>query len=196
MKIENKTQDGHESDIFHIEPLKWWEKLYLVPKWKFEEFSYWLRKLYQKTTTGFAHEESWNFNYHLCAWALPRLKHLRANLHGHPSILVDDVECSDMSHQQYFAFMQDIQAKPTAHEKWEQILDRIIWALENFDKEPDPIYPDKYEYGFKKIGECERGIICIAKDERAIDFTPVFDHQKKVQEGFEFLGKYLYHLWD
>lgn len=190
--MKTKAEDDSECDLFDIEPLKLWEKLYLVPKWKFQEFSYWLRKLRQKITTGFAHEESWNFYSHLCAWALPRLKFFRKNLRSHPCLNTNDYPYPQLT----FDFFEKAKNEDTDFEKWKNIIDKIIWAMENFDKEPDPIYPENYKHGFRKVGEDKRGSLYAAKDERSIDFTPVFEHQKKVQEGFELFGKYLRHLWD
>ena len=196
MKKDLKVGDIVEYWGMDFGPLKFWEKLYLYPKWWFKDFFYWCKKRYQKVRYGFVLEESWDFRSYCVEWSLPRLKHFRANLHGHPSILVDDVECPEISRQQYFAFMSEMQVKPTAHEKWEQILDKIIWSMENCDNAPDPIYPPDYQHKQIVVSVEDRGIAFKNLDDRPIDFSNVEAHEKKVQEGFYLFGKYFLNLWD
>ena len=100
-----------------------WDKITL-PFWR---FCYFLRdglfnaNLYKRKWTKLRHgydpADSWGIDYSMAKWAVPRLKHLRNNLHGCPADFVS-------------------QARPTEEEiekamdTWEGILDKIIWAFE------------------------------------------------------------------
>lgn len=142
-------------------------------KWRiyhyWEETRYFFKKIYQRFTHGFPLEQSWDFCSHHSAWVLPRLKHLRANLHGHPCGLKEG--------------------------EWEAILDKIIWSFENWEETPDPIYPENYDHRMVRK-EVEVGVSFTNIDRRPIDFSPLDDHRKKAQEGFNLFAEYYMSLWD
>lgn len=90
------------------------EKIYW-PIYRFvSRRTYGLKKLYQRITTGFPHEQSWEFISWHSKIVVPRLKMLRKNLVGHPACL-------------------------NSVEEWEEILDKIIWSFENVDNDPSPM---------------------------------------------------------
>lgn len=181
---------------FNISKLKWWEKMYLYPRWQFNDFCYWLRKRGQSLRDGFPSEESFDF-YSACAkWSLPRIKQLRDNLSGHPCFLSEEADNLDATNQYYFDFIKDVTVNKDGFEKWKEILDKIIWSMENFDKEPDPIYPPNYDDRMVVTAVTEYGTSFNNVDERKIDWTPVHNHEKRVQEGFELFGKHFRSLWD
>lgn len=133
------------------------------------ETKYFFRKIYQRFTYGFPLEQSWDFCSYHSQWVLPRLKHLRANLHGHPNGLVEG--------------------------EWEAILDKMIWSFENWENDPDPIYPENYDHRMIRT-EIEGGASFSKIDHRPIDFSPLYDHRKKAKEGFNLFAEYYMNLWD
>jgi len=60
-KKELKVGDVVKHWGFDFLPLKWHEKIYLLPKWWSRDFSYWIKCQYQKVRYGFSREESWDF---------------------------------------------------------------------------------------------------------------------------------------
>lgn len=80
-------------------------------------------------------------------------------------------------------------------EEWQSIVDKIIWSMENHDNAPDPIKPDDYVSGMKVVDIRNGRPLWSSIDDR-LDFTPLEEHEKRVQEGFELFGKYFRHLWD
>lgn len=196
-----KRKELNEGDYvshwgFNFEPLKWWEKLYLKPKWWFSDFSYWLRKKGQTIRYGFPAEESFDFYSACAAWSLPRLKHMRDNLSGNPISFLDEADDLNATNQLYFNFIKDVTVKPTPFNKWKDILDKIIWSMEHHADDVEPNYPkdyDKRQIVVKKTGDY---VTFKAADPRPIDWTPVFEHERKVDEGFELFGKYFRNLWD
>ena len=196
MKQELKIGDYTSSYGFDFSPLKWWERIIYTPRWWWNDITYWFRKKGQTIRDGFPSEESFNF-YSACSrWSLPRLKQLRNNLNGHPICFSDEADNLDATLQLHFDFIKDVTTKPTPHEKWEAILDRIIWSMEHHDDDVDPIYPIGYDKRQIIVSKDDRGTVFRAADERTIDWTPVFNHEKRVQEGFELFGRYFRSLWD
>jgi hypothetical protein len=70
---------------------------------RIQEFYFWARMWCQRIFRGYADVECWNLFYYLAEYALPRLRSLRENCHGHPAQL-------------------------TA-EEWDTILGKMIYAM-------------------------------------------------------------------
>lgn len=153
--------------------MPWYKKLwYWYIKPPFSDFRYYIRKKYQKYTTGFPHEQAWNFNWWHSQLVVPRLKHLRDNSKGYP--------------------YPGLNSK----EEWKEILDKIIWSFEHYDDFIDPIYSDDYDHRYK-VTKDDHGVSFSPMNETGtIDRTPVEKHQAKVQEGLGLFAKYYMNLWD
>ena len=92
----------HREDTF-------WETYFYYPFWGMyhwvKDIPFRCRMRWQKWTRGFSDEESWALNYYGSKYMLPRLIHLRNNLHGWPGSF-------------------------QSCEEWETVLDKIIWAIQ------------------------------------------------------------------
>lgn len=146
-----------------------YEKIKYRIKYYIEETKYFFQKLYQRIKYGFPLEQSWDFCSYHSDWVLPRLKHLRADLHGHPTGMKEG--------------------------EWEDILDKIIWSFENWEDEPGPIYPEDYDHRYLRKKE-DGKITFTAMDSRSPDYSPFEEHRKRAKEGFLLFGEYYMHLWD
>lgn len=103
---------------------------------------------------GYSNREQWDFGYAAIEWMLPRIKAYRASKrHGVPS-------------------KKDKKQTWFTEEEWNEVLDKIIWSMENIDTDPGFFIDAKYQ---KKVAVA---------------------HQKKLDEGFQLLGKYLTSMWD
>lgn len=195
-KKELKVGDVVKYWGFDFLPLKWHEKIYLLPKWWSRDFSYWIKCQYQKVRYGFSREESWDFYSHCAKWSLPRLKHLRKNINGYPCSMMQEADELNSTQQVYFSFIKDVKLNKDPHQKWKDIIDKIIWSMENHGNEPDPIYPTDYKHEqlIVKIDEHGPSYQCV--DKRPVDFTPMYKHEERVQEGFELFGKHFRSIWD
>lgn len=180
-KNKPKVGDIVECWGFDDSPPKSWQCVYPMVKRAYHDVFYWCKCLYQKIRYGFAHEDAWSFYSHCATWSLPRLKFLRANLNGHPIWCVNGLDNPDVD---------------DSHQKWEKVLDKIIWSMENHDKEPDVIYPPNYisKQIITKIDEM--GVVYAPVDDRPFDYSPLDEHGKRVQEGFELFGKHFRDIWD
>ena len=152
---------------------------YYKPSWWWTEFSYWVRRKWQRLTTGFEHHESFDYFSWNARMAVPRLKMLRDNLHGCPA-----------------EFASEDKDVEEGVKEWKKILNKIIWSFENIDNEPSPKKPDDYDPRHTRI-EYEDGSVAYEPfDDRKWDWSEAEEHAKKVQEGLDLYGKYYLNLWD
>ena len=174
-----------------------WLKLWfrLKPCWWFHDITYWLRKKRQKWTTGFPHEEFWDFKSALANWAIPRLKHMKDNLHGYPSCLIPEEKWEEISAgKEVVKEGRDIREEHGMKE-WNKILDKIIWSFENHDNEPMPTEPENYDPRCNMIKYDDGSTEYEHLDDRPWDWTECEAHDKKVQEGLDLFAKYYKDLW-
>jgi len=183
-----------------------WLKLWfqLKPYWWFHDITYWLRKKRQKWTTGFPHEESWDFKSALASWALPRLKYMKDNLHGYPTCLIPEEKWEEISAgkeiENHGYIGRDIDEGWNIREEygmkeWNKILDKIIWSFENHDNEPMPTEPEDYDSRCNMIKYDDGSTEYEDLDDRPWDWTECEAHDKKVQEGLDLFAKYYKDLW-
>ena len=182
-----------------------WLKLWfqLKPCWWFHDITYWLRKKRQKWTTGFPHEEFWDFKSALANWATPRLKHMKDNLHGYPSCLIPEEKWEEISCTGDFApsagkeIVDEGRNIREEHgmKEWNKILDKIIWSFENHGNEPMPTEPENYDSRCNMIKYDDGSTEYEHLDDRPWDWTEYEAHDKKVQEGLELFAKHYKDLW-
>ena len=166
--------EGRSELTWYFKLWHWYIKRYA------SDIEYYFRKKYQKYTTGFPHEEAWNFNWWHAKVVVPRLKHMRNNLNGYPCALGCGEEVGSDEKQK----------------EWEDILDKMIWSFEHFNDHIDPIFSDDYDHRWK-VTEEEGGTLFSPLNETGtIDYTPVEEHRARVQEGLDLFAKYYVNLWD
>jgi hypothetical protein len=105
--------------------------------------------LYHLLRYGFSPHEIWSLDREIVKFILPRLKYFRNHLNGYPG---DHTE-----------------------EKWNEVLDKIIWSMEYA----------KNDY-----------ILDSEFIDDNLDINIIKQNQTKCQEGFELFGKYFSNLWD
>jgi hypothetical protein len=141
---------------------------------------------YQKLTKGFANSETWSLDYSTSKWILPRLKHLRNNVHGVPPNLEIPRNETDTMEDRY-SFTLD---------EWKERLDKIIYAFEFVLTEDDILdkcYPPDFDFGFNV--DKDNGTVRW-KDDRKPDFAYHEECYKKYEEGMNLFRLYFRHLWD
>ena len=97
------------------------EKYVYFPFWRvvrwIKDRPFRFRMFWQRHTRGYSNEECWDLCYHGSKYMLPRLKHLRANLCGHPGTMTE--------------------------QEWDRMLDIMIYAHETNlaldEKDPDDL---------------------------------------------------------
>jgi hypothetical protein len=106
--------------------------------------------------------DTWSMDHTLALIIVPMLKQLKANKHGSPHVDNKDVPEELRVPKDYDGFDTD----PQWHNRWDWVMDEMIWSFEQIIEDPDvPI--DDYE-----------------------------EHYKRVKRGTTLFGKYYQGLWD
>lgn len=154
---------------------------------------YAIRNSLMKLFRGYSDPECFDFFSHCAKYALPRLKAYRANLHGCPGDL-----CPPSNPDNEWEVDANVGMKA-----WEEILDKIIFALNEcaYHTAEDEIYK-KYPYKVTIKAKESRKIYTVYEtevDNRA-NWDKALEERKRlaerVQEGCELFGKYFQSLWD
>lgn len=113
----------------------------------------------QRLEIGFDNSEIWNLDTTISKFILPRLKAFKEISCGIPGKLVYEFKKKGYSSEK---------ANQLADKEWDKILDKIIWAFENYNEEPylgaqdfNKIYKeynDKLNEGLKLFAEWFRSL--------------------------------------
>ena len=204
-KIKRKIikEEIVESFFSGRESTPWYKKWFLYkPRWWWTELSFWFRSKKEFLMTGFPHVEAWNFNTYHSKWSVPRLKHLRDNGHGHPANIEIDNKVSKFGSASHVIGMPDTALKSQKKEfsrkvlAWKAVLDKMIWSFEHLEDFVKPIYPKDYDERMKKTFYDDESVSYVHIDKRKPDYSPINEHNKKVQEGLDLFAKHYQDLWN
>jgi len=155
--------------------------------------------------------DTWNMDGTLAKIIYPMLIQLKATKHGVPSELVNDVGGEDYAEQNSFDFYKETHddAWKTGAERWDEILDKMIWS---FGQIAYVDYDEKYHHGEAKYdwvesdktfpnpitGKVEKTYQMVDKnpEEHWYDHVGHRLHEDRIQEGIDLFGKYFRSLWD
>lgn len=135
--------------------------------------------------------DTWSMDHTLAYIVLPMLKQLKATKHGAPSVDDEDVpeplrstapgardRCEeDWDHDEHF------------FDRWDYVLDEMIWA---FEQQADNSDDQFYDHGEKVAGESLEDSIRKMK----VDQEGLQAWQKRKSNGYRLFGKYYEALWD
>lgn len=154
--------------------------------------------------------DTYSFDHTLAHIILPGLIQLKLHKMGVPTEFAD-VGGADYENQKSFDFYAETHdwAFEQSINKWEEILDKIIWSFQQilFDD-----WEKKYEYGIPEFdwvpsdqtylnaltNKVEQTFTLLDKnkEDHWTDYNGIREHQRRIQEGLELFGKYYQHLWD
>ena len=154
--------------------------------------------------------DTWNADGTLAMIIYPMLVQLRDSKHGVPSELVQDVGGEDYVDQESFDFYKEThkEAWEVASERWDEILDKMIWS---FQQLVCGDYDSKYHHGESDYefvesdktypnpvtGKIEKTFQMINKNPDCwYDIEGHKLHNDRIQEGLDLFGKYFRNLWD
>ena len=137
--------------------------------------------------------DTWSMDHTLADVVLPMLKQLKETKHGAP--MTDDEDVPDN--------LKSTSAKPKEEEwdtdefhfeRWDWILDEMIWAFEQKVKDDD-------ESPFFDHSENEPGAFPWDRDgnyvsKTKVDWDGLKSHQARKTNGYRLFGKYYEALWD
>ena len=155
--------------------------------------------------------DTWSLDHTLAHIIYPALLQLKAEKHGVPSGLVDDVGGEDWASQQSFDFYKEShdEAWQIASKRWDEILDKMIWSFRELivDDINDKYFHGRAEYDWVKsdktfpnpiTGKVEATFQMVDKNPEEHWHESVGHqlHEERIQEGLDLFGKYYRSLWD
>lgn len=161
--VDNIFDDLEEPTFFE----KIWWRLYCY----YSDTKYFFRRISQRFRYGFPLEQSWDFKSWHADAVLPRLRHFRNNLSGHPCNL-------------------------GSLEEWTSILDQIIWSFENYEETPSPVYSDGYDKRFRVTKSDGYTTYSPMNETGTVDWAPLEEHHERVQKGLSLFAEHYQSLWD
>ena len=149
--------------------------------------------------------DTWSMDTTLADIVLPMLRQLKDTKHGAPHVDYDDVPARlRPTSKQQARFRLTGETDPKFFERWEWVLDEMIWAFEQI---ADPDSDSKFFSGnwsmLERIVETDAdGKPLLRAWEPGPDHTYKLDkqawnkHQKRIDNGTRLFGKYYRSLWD
>jgi hypothetical protein len=152
--------------------------------------------------------DTWGLDHTLALIIYPALLQLKATKQGVPNEFADD---GSSSKQDSFEFYQESydDAWKAGLERWDETLDKMIWAFEQLLKAD---YDEQYHHGEPKydwvktdkqypnpvtgIMEATYKMVDKNPDDHWYDSVGHLKHEERIQEGLELFGKYFRSMWD
>lgn len=159
-------------DVFKKDP--WYVNLYYA-LYRFYDnwispitYYYRSKRLFVFITKGFDPKDTWNLDYSIAKYTLPRLRYLKDNHHGYPeSDLKEDEKLKAIFNNEFKCVHEDVYYE----ELWKYILNKIIKSFEMIIEENE----DYVDYSNKEIIE---------------------NRYKEIEFGLKLFSKYFRNLWD
>jgi len=182
--VEEKIVDSFASDFMSFPPPNFFNEWFRYkPSHLWNSIREKIKRARQKLTTGFPHHEAYGFTDWFAQAALPRLKFLRDTTHSFPDLTDETKRYGETD------------ASDEGLVKWKAEIDKIIWSLEHYDDDIQPIPPENYNPQSHKTTFSDGSVQYAPIDERPHDFAPCKDHKKRVQDGLDLFAKHFYDLW-
>jgi hypothetical protein len=166
----------------------------------YPNYYYWLDKFFgwnpeQKISVRIDNHDTWSMDHTLAPIILPMLVQLRATKHGAPMVDMKDVPKElRATKKQLDAYGKNGDSDPKFFERWDWIMDEMIWA---FNQKCRDNWEDDY-YEYREMGPEE------SKDPNSLfglklvweDREGQKEHQERMTNGFRLFGTYYENLWD
>ena len=147
---------------------KWYNKYFVIPFNTFiydiGEFPSKVKWFYQRGSRGWSDRSAWSIDTWLVDNLIPMLERLKRDKHGIPASMFRKKDLFEIGHS-------TDEADVLAEERWDDVLDEIIYGLKCAKK----IHNSDYDYEDKELTK---------------------RLTKSSQRSFELIGKHLFSLWD
>jgi len=140
--------------------------------------------------------DTWNMAETLALIITPMLKQLKETKHGSPYVNPDDVPVrlrptttpSDDNH-----WVDD-----THHERWEWVMDEMIWAMEQLNTDWESQYwSGEFDMQWKEADENGMSEMYEGPNHTAkCDWDAHKKHDRRIENGLRLFGTYFRGLWD
>ena len=140
--------------------------------------------------------DTWSMDHTLALIALPMLKQLKETAHGSHMVDLDDVPVElrytsygDWDSQRCFKFYHEDEKEDMLHQRWEWVLDEMIFAMQEIVRDNDSQFYDnsKVKKG-QSLDEQVKAMKC--------DWEGLKKYHDRIDNGCRLFGKYFQGLWD
>ena len=164
----------------------------------------------RKTQVRIDNSDCWSLDHTLAKIIYPALLHLKEIKQGIPNDIAD-VGGENFVDQDCFDFYEESHSEAfnRSCEKWDEILDKMIWSFQQLTLEDysQQYHHGKPEYEFVETeklynnpitGKLERTYSMVDKNpsEHWYDSVGHQLHEERIQEGLDLFAKYYRSLWD
>jgi len=155
-------------------------KVYISDYPKHRFYHNWLYRWFgysqqQRTSIKIHDYDTWSMDHTLAPIILPMLVQLRATKHGAPMVDMKDVPRElRATKKQLDAYGKNGDSDPKFFERWDWIMDEMIWAFEQKCRDD---WMEDYDYN-------------------KWDSEGAKAHQDRMSNGFRLFGTYFENLWD
>lgn len=140
--------------------------------------------------------DTWSMDHTLAMIALPMLEQLKETNHGSAMVDLKDVppelrytSYGDWDSQQCFDFYHEDDKDDMLHERWNWVMDEMIFAMRAIAKDDDSQFFDHSAVNLKDSFEDQlKSIKC--------DYEALNAYHDRVQNGCRLFGLYFQSLWD
>ena len=144
----------------------------------------------QRTSIKIHDYDTWSMDHTLAPIILPMLVRLKATKHGAPMVDMKDVPKElRATKKQLDAYNKNGDSDPKFFERWDWIMDEMIWAFEQKCKDH---WEEDY-YGPYIKGEDGKPF---SGHFEWVDDEGCKAHQERISNGFRLFGTYFENLWD
>ena len=187
---KHPDDDVYETRIYRLQR---WVSDFLAGKnnssW-LHTFCEWVHKhRKRKVVVKLDHYDHWNAEHTMALIILPLLKALKEHKHGSPEVSLSDVP--EILWPSQLANMGNNYIDDTIHERWEWVLNEIIWT---FEQEVDDDDEQKF-YDHSEANDPNDDLMTQV-GKLKVDRDGLEDHQERKANGFRLFGKYYQGLWD
>jgi hypothetical protein len=171
----------------------------------------------RKISIRIDHYDTWSMDSTLAFIIVPMLKQLK-NRHGAPFVDVEDVPRNlRPTAKQVSRYSEDGHTDPKFFKRWEWIMDEMIWAFEQDNKDWEAAYRSgKTDNLFQALDKDGKNIgkpvklsskkdypeatsyrmVKGPKDTYKLDIRGLEKHHARIKNGHMLFGKYFNSLWD
>ena len=163
------------------------------------KFLLWIdSKKKQKIEVRIDRWDTWSMDHTLAHIVVPMLKQLKETKHGAPYVDLKDVPKELQPKKQTKKQKDNCETDSTHFERWDWVLDEMIFAFEN---KLDDSWEEQFESGewdvqCKKLEDGNYQMVNGPKHTHQTDWEGRKAYVERISNGFRLFGKYYENLWD
>ena len=164
-----------------------WERAEDTLQWVYNHtINLYLDKCEPKISVKIHEYDTWSMDHTLAPIILPMLKQLKETKHGSPIVIDYDVP-EELRSKNAPPVENKYDIDDYHHDRWNWVLDEMIWAFEQ--KCRDDWESDYYKYEDDPTATFGMKLVWEDREGRKA-------HQDRMTNGFKLFGKYFENLWD